>query len=59
MGSHVQVYVRDVEVLSWRDEIDPTLLFLFTADDVRRVPKDPDEREDYDDADSILLIVRA
>jgi len=38
VSSYAQLYLRGVEIFAWRNEIDPTFLFLFTADEVHRGP---------------------
>ena len=55
MSSYAGLYVHGAEVFTWRNEIDPTFLFLYTTSDVRRVPMDPDEIWDDDVTDRILL----
>lgn len=59
MGSYAGVYVQGKEVFSWRNEIDPTFLFLFTKDDIKRAPKDPDEMLSDDDVEFVQLVTTA
>lgn len=42
MVNYPGVYVRGVEIFTWRDEVNPTYLFLFTSQDVHRTPRRPD-----------------
>ena len=59
MSSYASVYVHGAEVFTWRNEIDPTFLFLFTSRDVKRVPKEPEEMSDDEDVETILLTTSA
>lgn len=54
MSSYASLVVHGEELFTWRNEIEPTFLFLFTRDDVRRAPKPEDEIYD-DDTEYILL----
>jgi hypothetical protein len=49
MSSCASVYVRGVEVFTWRDEVDPVFLFLFTNQDVHRRPGDPDNEDELEE----------
>lgn len=42
MSSYASINVRGAEVFTWRNEIDPVFLFLFTSQDVHRTPRLPD-----------------
>jgi hypothetical protein len=47
MSSYAGVYVHGVEVFTWRNEVDPVFLFLFTNHDVHRRPGDPDNEDEF------------
>jgi hypothetical protein len=59
MSSYAGVYLQGVEIYSWRNEIDPTFLFLFTSQDVRRVPRGPEEIFDDEENELIKLTAAA
>ena len=48
-----------VQIFSWRNEIDPTFLFLFTGQEVRRWLEDPNEDNDYEPRETAQLAVSA
>jgi HEPN/Toprim N-terminal domain 1 len=43
VSSYANLYIGGAEVFSWRNEVEPTFLFLYTDDDVHRVPIAADE----------------
>jgi hypothetical protein len=57
VSSYASVYVNGSEVFSWRNEIDPVFLFLFTNQDVHRTPRLSDN--DYDPVEIVRLTVSA
>lgn len=59
MSSYAEVYVRGVQIFSWRNEIDPTFLFLFTGQEVRRWLEVPNEDNDYEPRERAQLAVSA
>jgi hypothetical protein len=59
MSSYAVVGIHGKEVYAWRNEIDPTFLFLFTCEDIRREPKDWKEMADDDDTEYVFLAALA
>jgi HEPN superfamily Toprim-like protein len=57
VSSYAGVFVRGVEIFTWRNEIDPTFLFLFTNQDVHRVPRNSDN--EYDPEEIVHLTAKA
>lgn len=57
MNSYAGVYVHGVEVFTWRNEIDPVFLFLFTNQDVHRTPRLSDN--DYYPVEIVRLTASA
>jgi HEPN/Toprim N-terminal domain 1 len=55
----VSVLVRGLDVYAWRNEIDPTFLFLFTLDDVHRIPVEPEEQEFDGELERVHLVSSA
>lgn len=53
MSSYASVSVHGIEIFSWRNEIDPVFLFLFTPQDVHRRPGDPDN--EYEPEEIVCL----
>jgi hypothetical protein len=45
-----------VEIFSWRNEIDPTFLFLFTKGEMRRWLEDPNEDNDHEPRERVQLV---
>jgi hypothetical protein len=59
VSSYAEVYVRGVQIFSWRNEIDPTFLFLFTGDEVRRWLERANEDNDYEPRERAQLVATA
>jgi hypothetical protein len=59
MGSIATLRVHDLDVLSWRDSVDPTFLFLFTTANVIREPRGSDELDDYPEGHATILAATA
>ncbi len=57
MSSYAQLYLRGIQIFAWRNEIDPTFLFLFTPDEVHRGPFV--EGLEYEPAQEALLAAPA
>jgi hypothetical protein len=59
MSSYAEVYLRGAEIFSWRNEIDPTFLFLFTKGETRRWLEDPSDDNDYEPTEKVQLVATA
>jgi hypothetical protein len=53
MSSYASLSLHGVEIFTWRNEIDPTFLFLFTSQDVHRTPRWSDN--EYEPREVVLL----
>lgn len=59
MGSIATLRVRDFDVITWRNSVDPTFLFLFTSSNVIHELRDPEEVEDDLDDQATILVATA
>jgi hypothetical protein len=59
MSSYAGVYIHGKEIYAWRNEIDPTFLFLFTREEIRRAPKNWRVMADDDDTEYVYLTASA
>jgi hypothetical protein len=59
VSSYAEVYIHGVEIFSWRNEIDPTFLFLFTGGEVRRWLEGADEEKNYGPRERGQLVATA
>lgn len=59
MSSYAELYLHGVEIFSWRNEIDPTFLYLFTKDDVCRSLEGASELDGYEPREIIRLTAAA
>ena len=55
MSSYAELYLRGVEIFSWRNEIDPTFLYLFTSEDVHRSLDAADDTDEYEPREIVQL----
>lgn len=59
MSSYAELYLHGIEIFSWRNEIDPTFLYLFTKDDVCRSLEDTSELDGYEPREIVRLTATA
>lgn len=59
MGSIANLSVRGVDAFTWKNSVDPTFLFLYTASEVVREPRPPEDVDDYHDDHATLLVSTA
>lgn len=59
MSSYAELYLHGIEVFSWRNEIDPTFLFLFTSEEVRRWIEEASEDNDYERRERVQMVAAA
>jgi hypothetical protein len=59
MGSIANLSVRGVDAFTWRNSVDPTFLFLYTASEVVREPRPPEDVDDYQDDHATVLVSTA
>lgn len=59
MSSYASLYLHGLEIFSWRYEVDPTFLFLFTNKDVRLWMEEPSEDNDHNPRQRVQLVAPA
>lgn len=59
MSSYAELYLHGVQIFSWGNEIDPTFLFLFAREEVRRWIEEASVDNDFEPRERVQLVATA
>ena len=59
MSGYAELYLHGMEVFTWRNEVDPTFLFLFTSQEVHRWLEEANEDNGYEPRERVQLVAPA
>jgi HEPN/Toprim N-terminal domain 1 len=59
VSSYAELYLHGVQIFSWGNEIDPTFLFLFAREEVRRWIEEASVDNDFEPRERVQLVATA